>query len=291
MVQLYTMMCGMNSCGKKGWIVCCLMIGLTTAEAQRSSGAVSETLYLPEAYDGGTEGLVCGGSLTATVAQVPGPLFWVNASRPFMIPGWNQLSASIASPIAGDGMMASIGFERFENFLNLDAQLVYGKRLSDSWSIGAGFGFSMQRVGANPLQTRAGYRFGALFHISEKIKTAFEVERSSMVLSVYHRPSLLPRSARMEWWVRISPAVQFLIQLRKQDYLSPSLAAVLKYVPHEKVVVRVAIDASTASYWLGIGLLLDRWRIELGSGFHPYLGATATAGLGGGLRADKTNEK
>ena len=109
---------------------------------------------------------------------------------------------------------------------------------------------------------------------------AVEVNRAAMIPSSYQSFSWLPNGFRVEWWLRISRAVQTFVLVRKHSFSPPSAAIVLKYIPHEKIMIRLGLDASVASFWLGVGFNLDKWRIELNTGMHPFLGITTGAGGG-----------
>lgn len=253
------------------------MLWSATAEAQRGSEMDNNFIYLPDAYAGEREILISGGCHAAAVGGVSAPHFFLSAARPYMIRGWNLFSGSFATPVANGGGSVNLLSESFEGYRLLTGGLTYAKKLSSVWSIGVGFSFSQLKFSGTENSILAGYRLAILYKPSAKMGIAVEMERAPYGHSPYRKIPVFPSGFRTEWWMRISPSVQTFLLLQKTMYSPPSLAFLLKYIPHEKIRVRFGIDAAVSTLWLGLGIQLDKIRVELNTGFHPYLGATAGA--------------
>lgn len=269
----------MNSRGLLGVVMSCWVLWSATAEAQRGSEMDNNLIYLPDAYEGEREILISGGCHAAAVGGVSAPHFFLSASRPYMIRGWNLFSGSFATPVLNGGGSIGLLSESFEGYRFLNAGLTYAKKLSSTWFVGAGFSFSQLKLSGSENSALAGYRLAIQYRPSVKMGIAVEMERAPNGHSPYRKVSAFPSGFRMEWWMRISSSVQSFLLIQKSMFAPPSLAFVLKYIPHEKIRIRLGLDATVSSFLIGFGIQLDRMRIELNSGFHPYLGLTAGAAL------------
>jgi len=280
--HLYTMMCGMKNRGIGGWMVCFFVLWIATAEAQRSSVAGSEVIYLPDSYDGEKEITISGGCQAAAVGGVSAPQFFISASRPYFISGWNRAEAGISFPLRGDAAGGVLGYEGFEAFRKFHAGIVYAKKLADRWLLGAGFGTASLHIAGNRREWAWAYRLAVQYRPVEKMVIATEISRPATFFSPYQEHSYLPSSFRVECWLRISASAQAFMLIQKSAFSNPSVAIVLRYMPDKQINIRLGIDASVSAFWLGAGWKMNRWRIEVNAGVHPYLGASG--GMAGGFR-------
>lgn len=188
------------------------------------------------------------------------------AENRFMLPGLYYMEASLTVT----GSLGRFGFQT--RTLNSTGQfqwrsgLAYGKQLSQSLSMGVNFDYSQS---GNSQYGKSRSLFGGLGmegRLSEKLAVGF-FANTEVALN-----NRISTDIRVGMGYDISQLVHFSLQIIKDDGLPASVIAGLHYRMDKLIWARAGINSNISGWWMGMGMLLKKFRIDLISNYHPQLG-------------------
>ena len=202
----------------------------------------------------------------AVLAQQVPAGFSLLAEKKFMLQDLNYLEANISL----DTKWGNFGFQAQglinPGYLESHYNLAYGKMVARDLSLGVNFGYSQSGNKRYGIERKYTSGLGVLCQLSEKLFAGFFAKATT------GSNFLVSTDIRIGMGYDVSPLVHLSLQIIKKYGHQASAIAGLHYQLTKRLWARAGIDTGVSGWWMGVGMFLTKFRIDLVNNYHPQLG-------------------
>ena len=152
--------------------------------------------------------------------------------------------------------------------------LAYSRQLGSKVALGVQFNYYALTAAGYDAASAINADLGMLVQLAPQLKAG--VQACNPVGTSWSKTGIgsLPAIYRAGLGYDASPQFFISAEAEKVENESLGLNAAMQYVMAEKVVARAGIRSATAVYYLGFGVSLRNFRVDVTASIHPYLGLT-----------------
>lgn len=210
----------------------------------------------------------------ASLASVKNASAGVYAERRFLLEELSLYQAALALPTASGNFGVKAGYYGFSDYNESQLGLAYARRLGEKADVGVQFNYHAVNINSYGNASSINFEIGAIFHISDKLHTGVHVynpvgsklgkNENEKFVSVY----------TIGFGYEASENFFISTQIEKEENQPVNVNTGLQYHFLPQVMARAGIASSTSGIYLGTGLFLKSFRLDVTAAFHPQLGVT-----------------
>lgn len=211
----------------------------------------------------------------ASLAQLKSSAVGIYGERRFLLTELNNYTAAIGLTTHSGNFGIKANYSGFTDYNETQLGLAYGRKLGNKLDIGAQVNYNAIRISSGyGNASTVSFEIGTIFHVTEKLHAGLEVsnpvggkfgkEQQEKLSSVYTVGLGYDASEKL----LISAAIE------KEEDQPVNVNAGFQYKFIPQLLVRAGMATASSSAWLGLGLSLHSFRLDVTAGYHPQLGIT-----------------
>ena len=191
----------------------------------------------------------------------------------------NNYTAVIGLPTATGNFGLKAAYSGFSDYNETGLGLAYGRKLGSKMDIGAEFNYHGIKISGYGNASAISFEIGTVLHITERRHAGVHV--NNPVGGKFGKEH--PDSYREEklssvyaFGLGYDASEKFLVsaEIQKEEDQPVNVNAGIQYKFLSQLMARAGVSTATSSAWLGIGLLIKTFRLDITAGYHPQLGVT-----------------
>jgi hypothetical protein len=211
----------------------------------------------------------------ASLAQLKNSAAGAYGERRFLLSELNNYTAVIGLRTSSGNFGIKANYSGFTDYNETQLGLAYGRKLGSKLDIGAQVNYNSIRISNGYGNASAvSFELGTIFHITEKLHTGIQV--NNPVGGKFGKDQQEKLSSVYSLGVGYDASEKLLISVavEKEEEQPVNVNAGFQYKFIPQLLVRAGMSSATSSAWLGLGLTLKSFRLDITTGYHPQLGIT-----------------
>jgi hypothetical protein len=277
-------------CMKMGVYLMFLFWMTAQSSAQTYTSSVAKSYFRSFCYDSValiTSALQFNPASLASLMKVS---IGVVGTRSFLLPELQEANLGIGLPVGTGGFGFGANSSGSVHLRSTWFGMAYAKRLGGKLDIGIQFNYhSLSKSGEKRL-AGMGWELGMLIHLSPDLVAGIHCKN---IAGAQGGGSQLPLQREYSGGFAYRPSSQFLfcIETDKEEDQPAHVIAVAKYRPWSNIEISAGINAASTNILLGAGLIWNRFRLDICSGYHSQLGPSPTISLHLTGKKNKINQR
>lgn len=244
--------------------------------------STSQVLHLPEhraplqttTYSKVQTEAISFPSNQAALAHFSGPAFGIYGDRRFMLQELSLFSAAFVLPTNSGNFGLSARRFGSTDYNQTEAGLAYGRKLGEKAAIGAQFNYHSFKVKGYGDAGYLSIDAGTIFQLSSQLRAGFHVYKPAEKLKEKDSEVVLPSVYEMGLGYDASDKLFLTAIASKTEGIGVQVNAAIQYAFANSLLCKAGITTSTSSFYIGGGVLLNNFRLDAITSFHPQLGIT-----------------
>jgi hypothetical protein len=210
----------------------------------------------------------------AALAELKNASAAVYGERRFLLSELNNYTAVIGLPTASGNFGVKVNYSGFSDYNETQLALAYARRLGKKVDIGAQFNYNAIRVSGYGNASAISFELGTILHVTDRLHAGVHV--NNPVGGKFGKDQQEKLSSVYSFGLGYDASEKFLVsaEIEKEEDQPINVNAGMQYKFLPQLLARVGMSSATSSAWLGIGLTLKSFRIDVTAGYHPQLGIT-----------------
>ena len=210
----------------------------------------------------------------ASLAQLKNISAGVYGERRFLLSELNNYTAVIGLPTASGNFGVQANYSGFSDYNETQLGLAYGRKLGNKVDIGVQFNYNGIRISGYGNASAISFELGTILHVTERMHAGIHV--NNPVGGKFGKDQLEKLSSVYSFGLGYDASEKFLIsaEIEKEENQPVNVNAGMQYKFLPQLLARVGMSSATSTAWLGLGLTLKSFRLDITAGYHPQLGVT-----------------
>jgi hypothetical protein len=210
----------------------------------------------------------------AALAQLKNISAGVYGERKFLLSELNTYSAAIGLPTSTGNFGLKANYSGFSDYNETQLGIAYGRKLGSKLDIGAQFNYHGIRISGYGNASAISFELGTILHISEKLHAGVHV--NNPVGGKFGKDQQEKLSSVYSFGLGYDASPKFLVsaEIEKEEDQPVNVNAGMQYKFLPQLLARIGMSSATSAGWLGLGLTLKSFRIDITAAYHPQLGIT-----------------
>lgn len=210
----------------------------------------------------------------ASLAQLKNTAAAVYGERRFLLSELNSYTAALGLPTSSGNFGLKAGYYGFSDYNETQLGLAYGRRLGKKIDVGAQFNYNGIRIAGYGNASAISFELGTILHLTDQLHAGFHV--SNPVGGKFGNDQEEKLSSVYAVGLGYDASEKFFIsaEIEKEEDQPVNVNAGMQYKFIPQLLARVGISSATSSAWIGLGLTIKSFRIDLTTSYHPQLGVT-----------------
>lgn len=210
----------------------------------------------------------------AALAQLKNASAGVYGERRFLLSELTNYTMVIGLPTASGNFGVKAGYSGFNDYNETQLGIAYGRKLGRKVDIGAQFNYHGIRIAGYGNESAISFELGTILHITEKLNAGVHVNNPVGGKFGKDRQEKLPSLYSFGLGYDASEKFFASVEIEKEEDQPVNVNGGMQYKFLPQLLVRAGISSATSTGWLGIGLTLNSFRLDITAGYHPQLGIT-----------------
>jgi hypothetical protein len=211
----------------------------------------------------------------AALANIKSTSAAVYAERRFLVQELNMYSAIVALPTRSGNFAVQADYFGFKNFNETQVGLAYGRSLGDKLDIGVKFNYYGIRIPVYGNASAVNFEAGALLHLTEKITAGVHVFNPvGGKLGKNENEEKLASAYKVGLGYEASSKFFISTEVVKQEDQEVNVNVGFQYNFLKEFLLRGGIATATNNSYVGVGLTVKQFRLDVAASYHPQLGFT-----------------
>jgi hypothetical protein len=195
--------------------------------------------------------------------------------RRFAMQELNLYSAVLALPTQSGNFGLQADYFGFKNYNESQLGLAYARNLGTKAEVGVKFNYYGVNIPAYGTATAVNFEAGALFHLSEKLMAGLHVYNpAGSKLGKNENEEKLPAIYKVGMGYEASEKFFLSAEVVKQEDQDVNVNIGFQYNFIRQFMLRAGLATATNNSYVGVGMLVKQFRIDLAASYHPQLGFT-----------------
>ncbi|HQZ50829.1 MAG: hypothetical protein KA968_14405 [Chitinophagaceae bacterium] len=210
----------------------------------------------------------------ASLAQLKSSTAGAYGERRFLLNELNNYTAAIGLTTKGGNFGVKAGYSGFTDYNETQIGLAYARKLGAKIDVGVQFNYNGVRIPTYGNSSAISFELGTILHISEKLHAGLHV--NNPVGGKFGKEQQEKLSSVYAIGVGYDASEKFFIscEIEKEEDQPINVNAGFQYKLIKELLVRAGVSSATSSLWVGLGLTVKSFRIDVTSAFHSQLGVT-----------------
>ncbi len=210
----------------------------------------------------------------ASLAQLKNASAGVFGERRFLLNELNNYSAAIGLPTKSGNFGVKAGYYGFSDYNESQLGLAYARKLGKKVDIGAQFNYNGIRIAGYGNDAAVSFEIGTVLHVTDKLHAGVHV--NNPVGGKFGKDQQEKLASVYTFGLGYEASEKFFVsaEIIKEEDQPVNVNAGLQYKFLSRLLARAGMSANTSTAWLGIGLTLKSFRVDVTSAYHPQLGFT-----------------
>lgn len=210
----------------------------------------------------------------ASLAQLKNTSAGVYAERRFLLSELNNYTAVIGLPTTTGNFGLKANYSGFSDYNESQLGLAYARKLGEKIDIGAQFNYNGIRIAGYGNASAISFEIGTILHVTEKLHAGLRV--NNPVGGKFGKDQQEKLSSLYSFGLGYDASEKFLvsIEIEKEENQPINVNAGMQYKFLSQLLARVGLSSATSTAWMGLGLTVKSFRLDVTAGYHPQLGVT-----------------
>ena len=211
----------------------------------------------------------------ASLAQLKNNSAGVYGERRFLLSELNNYTAAIGLTTKSGNFGIKANYSGFTDYNETQLGLAYGRKLGSKLDIGAQFNYNAVRIAEDyGSATTISFEMGTIFHLTDKLNAGLHI--NNPIGGKLGKDQQEKLSSVYGFGVGYDASENFFIsaEIEKEEDQPVNVNAGFQYKFIPQLLVRAGMASATSSAWLGLGLTLKSFRLDVTTSYHPQLGIT-----------------
>ncbi|MGE5107060.1 MAG: hypothetical protein ACM3H8_05920 [Sphingobacteriales bacterium] len=211
----------------------------------------------------------------AALANVKTASAGVYAERRFLVQELNLYSAVLALPTRSGNFGIQADYFGFKNYNESQIGLAYARNLGSKVDAGVKFNYYNVRIPSYGDASSVNFEAGALFHLTDKLHAGLHVFNPvGGKLGKNENEEKLAAAYKVGLGYEASDNFFISAEVVKQEDQPVNVNAGFQYNFLKQFMMRAGIATATNNSYVGIGLNVKQFRLDVVASYHPQLGFT-----------------
>ena len=209
----------------------------------------------------------------ASLAQLKKSAAAVYGERRFLLSELNNYTAAIGLTTNSGNFGLKTNYSGFANYNETQIGLAYGRKLGNKLDIGAQFNYNSIRISNGYGNASAiSFELGTVLHISDKLNAGIHI--NNPIGGKFGKDQQEKLSSVYGFGIGYEASEKFFIsfEIEKEEDQPVNVNAGFQYKFIPQLLVRAGMASATSSAWLGVGLTIKSFRLDVTTSYHPQLG-------------------
>lgn len=211
----------------------------------------------------------------ASLAQLKNPSAAVYGERRFMLSELNSYTAAIGLPTRSGNFGLKANYFGFSDYNETQLGLAYARKLGNKVDVGAQFNYNGISISSGYGNSSAvSFEIGTVLHISERLHAGIHANNPAGGKFGKNGGEELSSVYTLGMGYDASEKFYVSAEIVKEEDRPVNVNAGLQYKFIPQLMARAGMSSGTSSAWLGLGLTIRSFRLDVTTNYHPQLGVT-----------------
>jgi hypothetical protein len=208
----------------------------------------------------------------ASLAQIKNTAVGIYSERRFLLSELNYYSAAFALPTQSGNFGINAGYFGFSDYNESQIGLAYARKLGSKIDLGVQFDYNSIQIAGYGNSTAVNFQIGAIMHFSEKLNAGIHVYNPVGGKFGKDQQEKLASAYKAGMGYEASDKFFVSAEIQKIENLPVNILAGMQYKFLPQLMARVGINTETSVAYMGFGLQLKSFRLDVTASRHPQLG-------------------
>jgi hypothetical protein len=253
---------------------CFILIGFTTAHSQTLRRPVSSAYTALGAYSLHHADVFSFTSNQASLAQLKSFSAGIYGERRFLLAELNNYIAALALETSSGNFGLKTNYYGFSDYNETQIGFAYARQLGKRVDLGVQFNYNGVSIAGYGNDAAIGFEIGSIFHLSEKLHGGIQVTNPVGGKFGKNQEEKLPAVYAFGLGYEASKKFFVSAEIVKEENQALDVEAGLQYIIVPQLLARAGVSTATSSEWVGVGLQLKSFRVDVTASYHQQLGFT-----------------
>jgi hypothetical protein len=208
----------------------------------------------------------------AALAQVKDAGVGVYGERRFLLAENSVYGLALAIPTTKGNFAVQVNYAGFANFNEQKAGLAYARSLGSKVDIGVQFNYYGYKIPAYANASTINFEAGAIVHVTEKINAGVHVYNPVASNIGKTGDEKLASAYKFGVGYDATDNFYFSTEIVKEENQPVNVTGGVQYHFKKQFFARAGFRSDNNTGFAGIGFMVNNFRIDVASSFHPQLG-------------------
>lgn len=210
----------------------------------------------------------------ASLAQLTNPATGVYGERRFLLDELSLYHLAVAVPTNSGNFGFKGGYYGFSDYNETQLGLAYARKLGDKVDVGVQFNYNGVRISGYGNATAVNFEIGTILHLTERLHAGVHAYNPVGGRFGKNDEEKLASVYTVGLGYEASENFFFSAEVEKEEEQPVNVNAGMQYRFLPQLMARTGISTNTSNIYLGVGLFLKSFRLDVVAGYHPQLGVT-----------------
>lgn len=210
----------------------------------------------------------------ASLAQLKNPGAGLFGERRFMLTELNNYTAVAGIVTSSGNFGLKAEYSGFSDYNETQIGVAYGRKLGNKTDIGAQFNYNGINIPGYGSAAAISVELGAIIHITDKFHTGVHINNPVGGKFGKNQQEKLPSVYTAGFGYEASEKLLVSAEIEKEEDQPVNVNAGFQYKLIPQVLVRAGLSSVNSSGWIGAGLSIRSFRLDIITSWHPQLGVT-----------------
>lgn len=210
----------------------------------------------------------------ASLAQLKNAAVGVYGERRFLLNELNNYVAVLVWPTSSGNFGMRIGYYGFNGYKETGLGLAYARKLGARVDIGAQFNYQGIRISGYGNSSAISFELGTVLHLTDKLHAG--IHSSNPIGGKFGKNSQEKLPSVYSVGLGYDPSDKFFFsaEIEQEEDQPVTVLGGFQYQVLSQLFIRAGMSTATSTAWIGAGVILNLFRVDIAIGYHPQLGIT-----------------
>lgn len=210
----------------------------------------------------------------ASLAQLKNSAAGVYGERRFLLSELNNYTATIGLTTNSGNFGVKANYSGFSDYNETQLGLAYGRKMGNKVDIGAQINYQSIRINSYGNASAVSFELGTILHLTDKLHAGLHA--TNPVGGKFGKDQQEKLSSVYSFGIGYEASDKFLVstEIQKEEDQPVNVNAGVQYKFIPQLLVRAGMSSATSAAWLGLGLTIKSFRLDVTTSYHPQLGIT-----------------
>ncbi len=210
----------------------------------------------------------------ASLAQLKSFSAGVFGERRFTLTELNNYTAALGLATNSGNFGVKANYYGFKDYNETQVGLAYARKLGNRVDLGVQFNYNGISIAGYGNDAAISFEFGTVLHVTDKIHAGIHVNNPVGGKFGKEQEEKLPSVYTFGLGYEASDKFFVSAEIVKEEDQPVNVNAGLQYKIIPQLLARAGMSTASSTAWLGVGLQLASFRIDVTTAYHQQLGIT-----------------